>query len=71
MRTTEILRGDWVVAPFPLVATDASHTAIFKVEKVAGQIVFTKRGRKLIEVEARRLVACSIRRGETRMIYRP
>jgi hypothetical protein len=71
MRLTELKPGDWVVAPFPLVAGDDSHTSIFKVEKVLGEIVFTRRKRKLIEVELRRLVACTVRRGEVRAIYRP
>lgn len=71
MTTHELCVGDWVIAPFPLKAGDVSHTSIFKVDKVKGSLVFTKRGRAFVEIEARRLAACSVRRGDIRMIYRP
>lgn len=71
MQYRELTAGDWVVAPFPLVAGDPSHTSIFKIEKVLGSVVFTRRKRRLIEIESRRLVACTVRRGEIRGVYRP
>lgn len=71
MQTAEICVGDWIIAPFPLTLGSPSHTAIFKVSAVKGASVFTKQGRKTVEIEARRLVACSLRRGESRLIYRP
>jgi hypothetical protein len=71
MSTAEIKTGDWFIAPWPLTPRSKSHTAIFKVHAVLGESLFTYEGRKRVEIETRRLVGCSLRRGDKRMIYRP
>lgn len=71
MQFRELKPGDWVTAPFPLCAGDAVNTSVFKIEKVMGSSVFTRRGSKRIEIEAKRLVACTVRRDHLRGAYRP